>query len=222
MRHAKYAFEKMGLNENIKKEVNEFKESLVCSERHKKEGKVCLPAYTLLQKIEYHNFPPEKVRQMINRGISLYNRLSEAGRKKHFDRFYRFINEKLSGILYPGEEKINWECNNYNCPSYSVIRAVDNGNGFGEFLTIQLAATNVFKYKIGEIENKDIGLDRALFRWTQELITVDGKATNRAAEFRKKYSEEKKKEILSFIENHKNLPKHLVKKKLVEKIIGKI
>lgn len=190
----------MELEKGVQEEIEKFEEILPCKEKHKIEGKVCLPAYLVLQNIEFNKLDAEEVRQLTDKGVALYKRLTEKGKKKHFDNLYRFINEKLRELLYPGERDIKWECQNADCPAYSIIREMEGGKGFIEYMIVQYAAIDVFKHKIGEVEHRDIGFANAVFRWTQEPIIIDGKVTDRAAEYSKAYNEEKAREILGIPE----------------------
>ncbi len=202
----------MELKQEVREEIDNFREAhLPC-----KKSRICLPLYVGIEKIRHHDYDKNEAKNLFENGLSLYNKINDKRKKHIMNRLYWVINNEMNSILHPGESNIKPECENHDCPVYSIIWKMDGGDGFKEFITAQTAAMYVYKYKESEKAHHDLG-EEAIKQWAGEKININGKETTLAAEFRKDYEIGMGKEIEEFKKNH---PK--VKRSLIEKIKKKI
>jgi hypothetical protein len=204
----------MEIRNEVQNEIDNFRENyLPC-----KKSRICLPQYIVYEKIRHSNYDEKKARWLFGKGASLYRKINDK-RKKHFvGRLYNVINEDMKAVLYRGESIIKPECENHDCPIYSTIRVMDGGEEFNEFITAQMAAMYVYKWKESERVQHDLG-EKAIMLWGQQKTNVDGKETTLAAEFRKDYNKEMIKEIEEFGKNHPRVSKEFFKR-VKEKIVS--
>ncbi|MFH1248647.1 MAG: hypothetical protein V1660_00655 [archaeon] len=173
--------------ENLEKEVNDEIEKFKRTNVGCKRERDCLPFYIIKEKSVMHQYNKNNIADYISKGIGLDKKLDDKEREEIMEHVYSIADIYMRKCIYPEEKEVKHECNNSKCPVFCLVKAMNNGNNY---INYQWFAMAVYKYKIGELEHRDIGMGDALLqRWINKKIVVDGKETTFAAEYQKAYQE---------------------------------
>lgn len=196
------------IDNKFQEEIDNFREkNLPCG-----KNKVCLPLYNIIERIKPSEFKRKEGVSIFQNGVSFFKSLNEEGKKELFEDFWRIIYEDMKPFLYPGEDKIKPECENYNCPVYSVMAVMTNGEEISEYISLQNAAIGVFKHKESERVKYDVGWGGAYDIWTKRKVNFNSREIPLAQVFRECYDMEKEKNGHFCIEKFSNLLRSYISK----------
>jgi hypothetical protein len=183
------------LDKEVQEEIERFRENhLPC-----KKEKVCLALHLIREKASWFKYDKEKTAKYIAKGLELYGKIDEEKKKEIYEDIYEIIYVYMKDLMYPNEHDVRPECNNYRCPVHCVEKVMSNGN---KYIELQFPPAETFKYKESEKEHYDIGMENALKKWIEKPITLNGKQTTLAAEYKKAYE---KRELEKQQKNHSGL-----------------